>query len=186
MRNRNIFIEKKIYLNLTKNGQLTSEEYSYLQNLITKVAKYKVSQYLKGYAFIDDLVQDTVYILIFMIKRGGFHFDSERGLLAFIHTTVKYLLMKEQRLGFRLSSSPEEIMLLDQNNGTSQLFLEEIRFIMQKVLSEKAYKLIQMYLDGFDNHEIAEALGYKNAAVVANKKYEYREKLKVALTLMAA
>lgn len=186
MRSRNIFLEKRIYLSLKKSGQLSSDEYYYLQAFIMRVLRRKLANHLPGFAFQEDLVHSALEILIMKIRANAFQFDEAKGLLAYISITLRNLVIQEQRLAGRVNVSPESENWFVQSDIYSHLSSEEILGLMREVLSEKAYKMMQMYLEGYDNHEIAKELGYKNAATVANKKYQYREKLKAAMGSMAA
>lgn len=186
MKRRNLFLEKRIFLSLKKRGHLSSKEYQYLRVIILGMLKSKLSRYLPGFAYPEDLMHSAIEILIVKIKAGAFQFDESKGLLAYVNTTLANLIVKEKRFMQRLDSGLEYAYGSTHCNIYGQLAKEELLGLMKEIFSKKAYCLMQLYLAGYDNHEIAKELGYKNAATVANKKYQYREKLKAAMGSMAA
>ncbi|MFP4292491.1 MAG: sigma-70 family RNA polymerase sigma factor [Cyclobacteriaceae bacterium] len=181
MRNRNLFTEKSIFMHLQRTQQVNGKAGQYLLQLVKQAVSIKLNKHRNACEHHEDLVMDTLEILIGKCQSGRFVFDEQKGFLPFVYITIHNLIQQKLRYDQRLQSDdclqrfalPEEVSFLSE---------EELISLMERVLPPAGVNIIRLaIIERYSNEEIAELLGYNNAATVANLKYRHLRLLRERL-----
>jgi RNA polymerase sigma factor (sigma-70 family) len=178
MRNRNLFTEKSIFMQLQRTQEVSSKSSHYLLHLVRQAVIMKLNKNRNACEHCDDLVMDTLEVLIGKCQAGSFVFDEQKGFLPFVYITINNMIRQKLRYDQRLQSDaclqwfalPEEVSFLSE---------EELLRLVERVLPPAGVNIIRMaIIERYSNEEIAELLSYNSAATVANLKYRHLKLLR--------